>query len=171
MQLELTSDVILKGPIWSESIDQLKGKFFDTIWDIYALSISIGMMFDCQIDSDDMVPEGYDQEPRYIPRNLLGHAQNESLLEFMFQTALVTTKWLDLDEDQRLELAFSEDKKPDFNPVAFLTKYANYGITKIHELISDSDDIETMESLMTFLNSAYESGIDNLANNEELEDY
>lgn len=168
--MELTSDVILKGPLWADTIDQLRGKIFETTWDIYALSISIGMMYDCQIDSDDMMPDDYDQEPRYIPRNMLGHAQNEALLEFMFQTALVTTKHLDLDEDQRLELAFGDDAKPNFNPVAFLTKYANYGVKKLHSLISDTDDIETMEALMSFLNSAYEAGVDNIEISDEIED-
>ena len=45
----------------------------------------------------------------------------------------------------------------NFNPMNFLTTYANYGITKIHEFITDSDDLEIMESLMTFLNNAYEN--------------
>ena len=52
--MELTADASLKGPIWSETLDKLTGKIFDTFWDTYALCISIGMMYDQQIDSDDM---------------------------------------------------------------------------------------------------------------------
>ena len=168
--MELTTDAILKGPIWAETLDKLIGTVFKTYWDVYALSISIGMMYDGQINSDDMVPTGYDDEPRYVPRNVLGHSQNKALIEFMFQSALVTTKHLDLDEDARLELAFDNTKKPDFNPVAFLTKYANFGVTKIREVIDDTEDVETLETLMTFLNSTYESGVDVIDDIEEIED-
>ena len=134
------------------------------------LSIAIGMMHDCQIDSEDMVPEGYDQEPRYIPRNMLGHVQNEAMLEFMFQTALITTKHLALDEARRLELAFGDGVKPDFSPAAFLTRFANYGLTKLHELISDTDNTETMEAFMSFLNDTYEAGVGSIEASDDLED-
>lgn len=168
--MELTTDASLKGPIWAETLDKLRGMVFETYWDVYALSISIGMMYDCQIESDAMVPDGYEAEPRSVPRTMLGHAQNKALLEFMLQTALVTTKHLDLSEEERLELAFGSNKKLEFNPIAFLTKYANYGVTKIHEVISNSEDVELLEQLMTFLNSTYESGIDILEDDIDLED-
>jgi len=157
--MELKTDAILRGPVWDETIDKLKGVVFETIWDIYALSISIGMMYDCQIESDDMVPEGYDAEPRSVPRTVLGHTQNKALLEFMLQAALVTTKHLDLDENTRLELAFNDEKKLDFNPIAFLTKYANYGICMIKDVIDGTEGVELLESITTFLNSTYESGV------------
>lgn len=157
--MELKTDAILKGPVWAETLERLVGKVFKTYWDVYALSISIGMMYDKQIESDDMVPDGYDAEPRSVPRTVLGHSQNKALLEFMLQTAMVTTKHLDLEENERLEIAFNEDKKLDFNPIIFLTKYANYGITLIKDIIEDTDDIEMLEALMTFLNSTYENGV------------
>ena len=168
--MELTTDASLKGPIWAETLDKLRGTVFETYWDVYALCISIGMMYDCQIESDAMVPAGYDAEPRSVPRNMLGHAQNKALLEFMLQTALVTTKHLDLSEEERLELAFGSDKKLDFNPVAFLTKYANYGVTKVNEVISDAEDVELLEQLMTFLNSTYEAGVGVLDDDVDLDD-
>lgn len=168
--MELTTDASLKGPIWAETLDKLRGTVFETYWDVYALCISIGMMYDCQIESDAMVPAGYDAEPRSVPRNMLGHAQNKALLEFMLQTALVTTKHLDLAEEERLELAFGSDKKLDFNPVAFLTKYANYGVTKVNEVISDAEDVELLEQLMTFLNSTYEADVGVLDDDVDLDD-
>ena len=169
--LELTTDAYLKGPIWHDTLDKLVGTVFETQWDVFALCISIGMMYDGQIETDSMVPAGYEVEPHSVGRNVLGKAQNRALLEFMFQTALVTTKHLDLDEDARLELAFNDKSKPDFNPVAFLTKFANYGITKLSDVISDTEDVELLESLMTFLNSTYESGTDIIDEEFEIEDF
>lgn len=69
--MELKTDAILKGPIWADTLERLVGTVFKTYWDVYALSISIGMMHDCQIESDDMVPEGYDAEPKSVPRTVL----------------------------------------------------------------------------------------------------
>lgn len=169
--LELTTDAYLKGPIWHDTLDKLVGTVFETQWDVFALCISIGMMYDGQIETDSMVPAGYEVEPHSVGRNVLGKAQNRALLEFMFQTALVTTKHLNLDEDARLELAFNDKSKPDFNPVAFLTKYANYGITKLSDVISGTEDVELLESLMTFLNSTYESGTDIIDEELEIEDF
>lgn len=168
--MELTTDASLRGPIWAETLDKLRGTVFETYWDVYALCISIGMMYDCQIESDAMVPAGYEAEPRSVPRNMLGHAQNKALLEFMLQTALVTTKHLDMTEEERLELAFGSDIKLEFNPVAFLTKYANYGVTKLNEVISDSEDVELLEQLMTFLNATYEAGVGVLDDDVDLDD-
>lgn len=166
--MELTTDVILKGPVWASMLDKLQGSIFKTNWDVYALSISIGMMFDMQIESEAMVPADYEFEPRYVPRNILGHDKNKSLLEFMLQTALITTKHLDFDEDTRMKCAFDESKKLDFNPIAFLTKFANYGITKINEVVSDTEDVETLEALMTFLNGIYEQGANLLLESDDL---
>ena len=81
--MELTTDAYLKGPIWAETIDRLVGSLFKTNWDIYALSITIGIMYDAQIEPEDMVPQGYEGEPRYVPRTILGHTQNKALIEFM----------------------------------------------------------------------------------------
>lgn len=179
--MELKTDAILRGPIWAEMLDKLTDTIFKTNWDVYALSIAIGMMYDSQIETVDMVPDDYDAEPRYVPRNVLGHSQHKALLEFMLQTATITTKHLDLDEDSRLQLAFKDDSsmkketteneenKNEFNPITFLTKYANYGITKIHEVVSDTDDVETMESLMTFLNEIYEAGVDIIEQDIDIE--
>lgn len=156
--MELTTDAILRGPIWAETLEKLVGPVFKTYWDVYALSISIGIMDDCQIDSENMVPNGYEGE-RTVPRTVLGHSKNKALLEFMLQAAMITTKHVDLDENERLEIAFNDDKKLDFNPITFLTKYANYGITKIKEKIDDTEGVETLEALMTFLNETYKKGI------------
>ena len=69
----ITTDVILKGPAWSEMHDRLVGEFFKTTWDLYALCISIGMMYDGQIDTDQMVSAG----------DSAGNAVNETLNKSM----------------------------------------------------------------------------------------
>lgn len=163
--MELKTDAILRGPIWAEILERLVTKVFKTYWDVYALSIAIGIMYDSQIESEDMVPDGYEADPKSVPRTVLGHSQNKALLELMLQSAMITTKHLNYTEDERLEIAFgnekgeTKDKKYDFNPISFLTKYANYGASKIKEVIEDTDDIEMLEALMTFLNTTYEAGI------------
>ena len=157
--MDVTTSAYLKGPIWAETLDRLKGTVFETYWEIYALCISIGMMYDRQIDSDDMVPEGYLSEACEVPHTVLGKSKNAALLGFMLQTALITTRQLDYDEQTRLEYAF-DDKKTFDKPIYFLTKYANYGVTLIHEIIAEKDDIEMLEALMVFLNTMYESGAD-----------
>ncbi len=170
MKIKLTTDVHLKGPVWAKVIDNLVGSMFDTNWDLFSLCISIGMMYDEQVDSDALVSDGYDAEPRYVPRTMLGHAQNIALLEFMLQCALVTTKHLGLSEDERLELAFGEKSTLEFKPILFLTEFANAGVLKLIDLISDSDSTETMENIMTFLETAYSEGVNVIDTTIHLED-
>ena len=164
--MQITADVTLKGPVWAEMLDLLVDEFFARNWDLYALSISIGMMYDGQIETEDMVPSGYKENPRYIPRNVLIQNKNKSLLEFMLQAAMITTKHINFAEQERLELAFSDKTKDDFNPMLFLTRYANYGIVKIKEAIGDATDVELMQKLMAFLDSIYETGFDPTADLE-----
>ena len=168
--MEITSDAALKGPIWHDTLDKLVGTVFQTQWDVYALCVSIGMMYDCQIESDSMVPSNYELDPQYVGRGVLNKSQNKSLLELMFQSALVTTKHVDYNEEMRLELAFGSDEKLDINPITFLTRFANYGVTKLAEVIKDVEDVELLEVLMSFLNSTYESGVDNFEEVELLSD-
>ena len=158
--MQITADVTLKGPIWAEMLDLLVGEYISTNMDLYALSISIGMMYDGQIESDAMVPAGYTENPRYIPRGVLIQNKHKSLLEFMLQAAMITTKHVEFTEQLRLEVAFSEKSVEKFSPIQFLTKYANYGIVKIKEAIGDAVDVELMQKLMSFMDSIYETGYD-----------
>ena len=161
--MEITSDVTLKGPIWAEMLDRLVDEVFATNWDVYALCISIGMMFDGQIDSEEMVPSDYTENPRYIPRNVLIHGERKGLLEFMLQAALITTKHVDLTEEKRLEYAFNDkNNQPEvpFKPLSFLTSFANYGISKLKDALDDATDVELLERIMNFLKDTYETGYD-----------
>ena len=158
--MQITADVTLKGPVWAEMLDLLVSEYIPTNMDLYALSISIGMMYDGQIESDTMVPGDYKENPRYIPRGVLIQNKHKSLLEFMLQAAMITTKHVDFSEQVRLEIAFNEKNVEKFSPIQFLTKYANYGIVKIKEAIGDATDVELMQKMTTFLDSIYETGYD-----------
>jgi hypothetical protein len=164
--MQISTDVALKGPVWAEMLDRLVDEVFDTNWAVYSLCISIGMMYDKQIASDDMVPSDYSDNPRYIPRLVLNSSKNKPLLEFMLQAALVTTKHVDYLEQERLEYAFSEKSDIPFKPMVFLTQYANYGVTKLKEALADSADVELLEALSNFLTTIYEAGYDPTADLE-----
>ena len=56
-------------------------------------------------------------------------------------------------EDERLDLAFGE--KTDFNKLAYLTQFANYGVLVLNAQVGDSV-IETMENIKNFLFSTVE---------------
>lgn len=158
--MQITADVTLKGPVWAEMLDLLVAEYIPTYMDLYALSISIGMMYDGQTETDAMLPAGYKENPRSIPRNVLIQNKNKSLLEFMLQAAIITTKHVEFTEQERLEIAFSEKSIDKFSPIQFLTKYANYGIVKIKEAIGDAQDVELMQKMMSFLDDIYETGYD-----------
>jgi hypothetical protein len=158
--MQITADVTLKGPVWAEMLDLLVTEYIPTYMDLYALSISIGMMYDGQIETDEMVPTGYKENPRSIPRNVLIQNKNKSLLEFMLQAAIITTKYVEFTEQERLEIAFSEKVIDKFSPIQFLTKYANYGIVKLKEAIGDAVDVELMQKLNAYLDDTYTTGYD-----------
>jgi hypothetical protein len=73
-------------------------------------------------------------------------------LGFMFQAAVLSTMTEDFDEDYRLSLAFGE---VEYDKLSFLTSFANFGITKLVELIGESD-LESMENIKNFLVSTVE---------------
>lgn len=158
--MQITTDVSLRGPVWAEMLDLLVTDIFARYWDLYALSVSIGMMYDGQIENEAMTPSGYKENPRLIPRNVLIQNKNKSLLEFMLQAAMITTKHVEFTEQERLEIAFGTKTTDDFNPMHFLTKYANYGILKIKDAIGDADGLELMQKLMAFLDDIYKTGYD-----------
>ena len=161
--MEITTDVLLKGENW-KNICKLKGIIFETYWQIYALCASIGIMCDKQKES-----EVTEEEPNNIPRSVLVHHENMALLDFMFQTAILTTTCVEIDEDTRLDLAFGKEKN-NFKRLDFITKFANYGAYKINKELEKADtENEMMEAIMTFLNATYLQETKILT--EDLEEY
>ena len=110
--------------------------------------MTIGVMYDQRIEK----PSEDNEEPKSVPRNVLRNNDNGKL-DFIFQAAILSTTTEHLTEEERLEWAFGE--KTDFKKVDFLTQFANFGITKLVELIGDTP-IESMENIKNFLVSTVE---------------
>ena len=165
--MELTTDVLLRGTTWANTIDNLAPIFKTrTNYSIYILCISIGIMYDQRIERFD----DEELEPRNVPRNVMQNNDNGKL-DFMFQAAILSTKTVQFSEDQRLALAFADDA--EFNKLAFLTQFANYGITKLAELVGETP-VESMENIKEFLTSTIEGNnfdIDAIPDDIWLEDY
>lgn len=148
--MELTSDVLLRGTSWNRLIESLDPIFKPrTNYDIFMLCISIGIMYDKRI----LKPIENGEDVKTVPRTVMQN-NDKGRLDFMFQTAILSTTTENFSEDERLELAFS-DKKTDFNKLAFLTQFANYGATKLEEQIGSST-LESMDNIKNFLCSIVE---------------
>lgn len=147
--MELTTDIYLRGIAWNKAIDELSSIFKTrTHYMLYLLSMSIGIMYDQRIEK--LEEDG--DEVRSVPRNVLRNNDNGKL-DFMFQAAILSTTTEEFTEEERLDLAFGE--KTTFNKIGFLTQFANFGVTKLVELIGDSP-IESMENIKNFLAATVE---------------
>ena len=144
--MEITTDVALRGAAWDQAIDALAPLFKPrSQYSIFMLSLSIGIMYDRRIVSE----EDYRHS---VPRNVIQNNDNGKL-DFMFQAAILSTTTESFTEDERLELAFGE--KTDFKKIDFLTQFANFGVTKLVEHIGASP-IESMENIKNFLAATVE---------------
>lgn len=142
--MELTKDIILRGTAWSTAADNLSSIFKTrTHYMLFMLSISIGIMYDKRIEK---LEENGD-DPKSIGRNVFVNNDNGKM-DFMFQAAILSTTTQELSEEERLNLAFGE--KPEFNKMEFLIEFANFGVTKLVELIADTP-LESMENIKNFL--------------------
>lgn len=147
--MELTTDVSLRGTAWITAIDHLSSIFRTrTHYSLYMLALAIGVMYDQRIEK----PEENGEDVRNVPRNVLQNNDNGKL-DFIFQAAILSTTTEEFSEEERLELAFGE--KSDFRKIDFLTHFANFGITKLVELLGESS-VETMENIKNFLASTVE---------------
>lgn len=144
--MEITTDIALRGAAWEQAIDAFAPLFKPrSQYSIYMLSLAIGIMYDRRITSDE-------EHRHSVPRNVIQNNDNGKL-DFMFQTAILSTTTENFSEDQRLELAFGE--KTDFKKIDFLTQFANFGVTKLVNYIGASS-IESMENIKNFLASIVE---------------
>lgn len=144
--MEITTDIALRGADWDRAIDALAPLFKPRVqYSIYMLSMSIGIMYDKRIASEE--------EYRHsVPRNVVQNNDN-GRLDFMFQAAILSTATENLTEDERLELAFGE--KTEFKKIDFLTQFANFGVTKLAEQIG-ATPLESMENIKNFLSTTVE---------------
>ena len=145
--MEITTDVLLRGTAWNHTIDQLSSIFKTRPhYMIYMLAMSVGIMYDKRVASLD---EKEDEPVKSVPRNVLMNNDNGKL-DYFFQAAILSTTTEQLSEEERLELAFGEKDKNDFNKIGFLTQFANFGVTKLEEQIG-STPLESMDNLKNFL--------------------
>lgn len=147
--MEITSDIHLKGTAWNKAISELSGIFTTrTHYSLFMLSLAIGIMYDKRIEN----PEENGEEAKSVPRNVINNNDNGKL-DFYFQAAILSTLTENFDEEERLELAFGE--KTDFNKIAFLTQFANFGATKLADLVG-STPLESMDNIKNFMVSTVE---------------
>lgn len=142
--MEVRSDIMLRGTAWDNAFKNLSDIFKTrTNYSIYIISLAIGLIYDKRID----IPEDNGEEERSVPRNVIQNNDNGKL-DYFFQAAVLSTMTEEFTEEQRLELAFGE--KTEFNKIAFLTSFANFGVTKLIECIG-ATNIESMENIKNFL--------------------
>lgn len=147
--MELTTDVLLKGSSWDKAIADLSPLFRSrTNYSIFMLCLAIGIMYDKRIEK----PEDNGTDPHSVPRNVLQNNDNGKL-DFIFQSAILSTRTESLTEEERLNLAFGE--KTNYNKMSLLVQFANYGVTKLIEQIGETP-VESMEHIKDFLISTVE---------------
>lgn len=148
--MEITSDIPLKGTAWIEAIDKLSGIFATrTRYNLFILCAAIGIMYDKRIEK----PSENGEEPSSVPRNVIQNNDNGKF-DLMFQAAVLSTRTLDLSEEQRLAIAFGDEKIEPSKP-GFLAEFANYGVTELVKHIGKTP-IESMDSIRDFLVSTIE---------------
>ncbi len=147
--MEIKSDIRLRGNAWDEAISRLSNIFSTrTNYTIYMLAMAIGIMYDKRIAK---LEDGSDDD-HSVPRNVINNNDNGKL-DFYFQAAILTTTTECISEENRLELAFGENV--DFEKITFLTQFANFGVTKLVELIGDTD-LESMDRIKNFMVASVE---------------
>ena len=101
--MEIKSDIVFKGPTWNSVDRGYRKKFFDTQWGIFKICLSIGILYDTQLEDETSEME---EDGLNIPRTMFN--RNGAEMQFFFQAAILTTRCVDLSEKDRLYLAFSD---------------------------------------------------------------
>jgi hypothetical protein len=165
--MEITSDIMLRGTAWNEAIDKLSDIFATrTNYSIFLFCVAIGIMYDKRVEK----PIENGEEIRTVPRNVIQNNDNGKL-DFMFQAAILSSRTIELSEEQRLAIAFGEEKIEP-SKTGFLVEFANYGVTELVKLIGNSS-IESMDNIRDFLVSTLEGrnfDIDTLSDDILLEE-
>lgn len=154
--MEITTDIVLKGSKWRKALIAFAPFFPQSSqpnYSLYIISMSIGMMYDKQ---EDIAGEETDEDKELrpsVPRTVL-HSHNTDL-DFLFQSAILTSDLVSYNEDQRMSLAFDPKCDIKINKLEFMTKFANFGVGKLLDQASD-EPLESMENLKKFLASTFE---------------
>lgn len=144
-KMYIGSDVSLRGDLWNEMLEKLK-PVINTNYGVYILSVAIGIYEDQQLE---LLPATLPVENYFVIGRPMLH-NNSHMLDLLFKAAIITTNLVDYSEDARMELAFNDESKPDFNRMTFLTKFANYGLTKLADKLT-GDALENIENINKFV--------------------
>lgn len=170
----LSSDLEMRHPLWERADNELCSSnelgIFNRLVDVYVLACAIGIKDD-KVIADSNIPNPL-SSPKTIGRNT--HRENSDirdLLDFMLQNALIHTKTLNLDEDERLKLAFNPDYyNKKIRAAEFLTGFANYGITKIFDNISSCSALVAETDLYNYFESLANAQYDEILKTITLEE-
>lgn len=162
----LSSDLEMRHPLWERADNELCANnefgIFNRLVDVYVLACAIGIKED-KVISDNEIDNPL-ESPKTIGRNT--HRENldiRDMLDFMLQNALIHTKTINLDEDERLKLAFNPDyTNKKIRAAEFLTGFANYGITKIFENITSSAALVAEADLYKYFESLANAQYDDI---------
>ena len=152
---DIGSEVQLRGKKWTLLMDSVVGNIFDTMYQVFILCASIGIMKDKRI-----IIELDDEDKDYvktIARTVL--IRNIKDLDFLFSTAIISTYTEDFSVDHRLKLAFGSNE--DFKKMRFIEEFANAGMEDMLTVIDDND-LVMMQNIKDLFN--------NLAQHDYLED-
>ena len=165
--MDIRSYVELKGEDW-EFINRVmhgKDKFFETIYDACQLALAIGIKRDKTIEIDG-------DTTATIPVGVL--YSNVRELSYLFKTAILTTNTVELSNEDRMYLAFSEEvdgsvvddeerkllqegiseEALNFKEFAFLRGFAHYGGKEIRSLYN-VNKTAMMNNFKTYLEELY----------------
>lgn len=170
----LSSDLEMRHPLWERADNELCSSnelgIFNRLVDVYVLACAIGIKEDKVILESDI-----DQplsSPKTIGRNT--HRENtdiRDLLDFMLQNALLHSKTINLDEDERLKLAFNPDHvNKKIRAAEFLTGFANYGITQIFKQMASHSALVAEAELYEYFEELSNAPYDKLLETITLDD-
>lgn len=142
----IASDLLLRGSAWRNVISACTNIFTQrTNYDVCLLATAVGVLYDQRIE---FLPDEDDEaSPPSVPRNVFN--TNSEPFDELFQTAILTTSSCSFTDKERLNMAFKEGNS-DFDKKGFLLSFANFGVTKLEELIAD-ESFETAERIKDFL--------------------
>lgn len=172
--MTLTSDFELYYPLWEKADNEICNHerigLFKRLIDLYIVACAIGVQADSVIKDFENKLE----RPKTIGRNTYLSMENTDLfnaLNFMLKNAILTSKTVDLDQDERISLAFDpeyENKK--LSAVQFLNGFANYGLKEIYSVIEQSDSMAVIDKIYNYLIAKTESNYEELLKLITLED-
>ena len=172
--MNLTSDINLVHPLWERADNELCDKnsigLFGRLIDVYILACAIGIKADKTVTD---IPESL-SDSKSIGRNTYLSQTNTDLhesLDFLLQNALINSKTINYDIDERLKLAFDPDYSiPKLVPAPFLTGFTNYGIEQIFDIVDSTTSLVAIDGLNNYLNNLIDSDYDEILKRITLEE-